>query len=48
VVIATLAPGAYATTWNGEPVDHEERYPGTLEVHLPAGVGAGTLVVVPL
>ena len=46
VVIATLeASGSYAVTWAGGPAAYHERYPGTLEVSLPAGASAGELVV---
>jgi hypothetical protein len=45
VVIATLAPGTYAATWNGDPVAVHARYPGTVEVTLPEGVGGGLLIV---
>lgn len=34
-VIAGMAPGAaYQVTWNGQPVDFHERYPGVLEITL--------------
>lgn len=46
VVIAALAGGRrYLATWNGQPVPFQERYPGILEIALPAGDGAGELVV---
>ena len=44
VVIATLDAGAaYAVTWNGAPLPHYTRHPGTLEISLPVGALAGTL-----
>ncbi|MGC9467708.1 MAG: MGH1-like glycoside hydrolase domain-containing protein [Anaerolineae bacterium] len=46
VVIATLVPGAYEVTWDGESVTPNERYPGTLEIRLPPGPWAGTLQIV--
>jgi len=37
-LIATLTPASgYEVTWNGAPLPYTERYPGTLELHLPAG-----------
>jgi hypothetical protein len=46
VVIATLEPiWSYAVTWDGRPAAYHERYPGTLEVSLPAGACAGELVI---
>jgi hypothetical protein len=46
VVIATLAPGPlYNVWWNGESISCLERYPGVLEIALPAGVGDGVLAV---
>ncbi|MGC9349396.1 MAG: MGH1-like glycoside hydrolase domain-containing protein [Anaerolineae bacterium] len=45
VVIAVLAPGEYTATWQGEPVRTEARYPGTVEVYLPAGAKTGELRV---
>jgi hypothetical protein len=46
VVLATLDPGAsYAGTWNGEPIPHRERLPGTLELELPAGDAQGRLEI---
>jgi hypothetical protein len=45
VVIATVAPGDYAVTWDEEPVGVVTRYPGCLEVRLPQGTQDGTLRV---
>ena len=45
VVIATLVPGEYTVTWQGEPVEVGTRYPGCLEVRLPQGSREGTLKV---
>jgi hypothetical protein len=46
VVIATLeAGGAYTVTWEGRPTACHERYPGALEVSLPAGASVGELVI---
>lgn len=36
----------YAVTWNGQPIKANQRYPGTLEVVLPAA-GVGILIVSP-
>jgi hypothetical protein len=48
VVIATLDAGAdYTVTWNGTPLLHHTRHPGTLEIHLSAGASAGTLHISP-
>jgi len=43
VVIATLTPGTYDVRWDGAPVAAVERYPGTLEIVLPAGPWRGAL-----
>jgi hypothetical protein len=46
LVIATLDPaGSYSVTWNGTPVAYNERYPGVLEIRLPAGATYGELSV---
>jgi hypothetical protein len=46
-VIASLAAGsAYSVTWNGVPVAFRERYPGTLEIQLPANPSPGELRVI--
>ncbi len=45
LVIITLKPGNYSATWNGTPVPVAARYPGTLEIPLPAGDATGTLAV---
>ncbi|MEW5956191.1 MAG: hypothetical protein AB1801_00585 [Chloroflexota bacterium] len=48
-VIASLAAGpAYIVTWNGAPAAYHERYPGTLEIQLPANVSQGELRVAPV
>ncbi|MGC9523180.1 MAG: MGH1-like glycoside hydrolase domain-containing protein [Anaerolineae bacterium] len=46
-VIATLVPGDYRVTWNDEALAPTVRYPGTLEITLPANTEAGTLQVQP-
>jgi len=47
VVITSLAGGsAYTVTWNGTPAACHERYPGTLEIQLPANVSQGELRVI--
>ncbi len=46
LVLATMAPGGvYQATWNGQPAPFYERYPGMLEIRLPAGAGRGVLMV---
>jgi hypothetical protein len=46
VVITTMAGGpAYNSTWKGQPVEHNERYSGVLEIRLPTGAGQGVLEV---
>jgi hypothetical protein len=46
VVIATVtAGGSYTVTWEGKPAAYHERYPGVLEVRLPASARAGDLVI---
>lgn len=46
VVIVTLKAAArYAVRWNGALVSYNERYPGTLEIHLPGGVETGVLEI---
>lgn len=46
IIIVTLTPGAsYAVTWEGKPIKYNERYPGTLEIRLPAGTTGGHLTV---
>ena len=48
VIIAAMAPqGSYTATWNGAPVAASERYPGVLEIQLPAGRVNGQLIVTP-
>jgi hypothetical protein len=47
VVIATLRPGDYVVTWDGAPLVHTQRYPGTLEIQMPQGPWQGTLEVSP-
>ena len=48
VVIAALEPGwRYAATWNQHPAEAYERYPGVLEIRLPAGTGRGRLEISP-
>jgi len=44
-LIVTLVPGRYRATWNGLEIPVHPRYPGTLELTLPAGAGSGRLVV---
>lgn len=47
LVIASLAASStYTVTWNGAPVTFHERYPGTLEVQLPANPAPGELRVI--
>ncbi len=47
LVIASLAAGAaYTATWNGAKVALHERYPGTLEIQLPANPALGELRVI--
>ena len=38
---------AYQVTWNGQPVNHDERYPGVLEISLDSHLN-GQLAVKPL
>lgn len=46
LVIASLAAdSAYTVTWNGTRLPFNERYPGTLEIQLPAGISEGELRV---
>ncbi|MBN2001825.1 MAG: hypothetical protein JXA21_00600 [Anaerolineae bacterium] len=45
LVIITLKPGDYNTTWNGNPVPVTARYAGTFEIQLPAGAEVGILKV---
>jgi hypothetical protein len=47
-VLAAMAAGGaqpYRATWNGQPVPFNERYPGLLEITLPASPARGVLVV---
>jgi hypothetical protein len=45
-VVAVLTPGPpYRASWKGRPVNATERYPGTMEIHLPPNPGTGRLVV---
>ncbi len=47
LVIASLpASSSYSVTWNGAPVPFNERYPGTLEIQLPANPSPGELSVI--
>jgi hypothetical protein len=47
-VVAAMAPGpVYTATWNGEPVEFQERYPGVLEINLSDNNSRGELVVRP-
>jgi hypothetical protein len=44
LVMASLAAGsAFSATWNGEEITFHERYPGTLEIRLPANPQSGEL-----
>ncbi|MBE7469755.1 MAG: hypothetical protein HS114_11515 [Anaerolineales bacterium] len=46
LVIASLAAGSnYVVTWNGTRMAFHERYPGTLEIQLPANVQKGDLQI---
>ncbi|MBN1247420.1 MAG: hypothetical protein JXC32_07160 [Anaerolineae bacterium] len=44
-VIAAMAPGSHAVSFDGVAMPVNERYPGTLEIQMPAGPWAGTLRV---
>ncbi|MBN1887297.1 MAG: hypothetical protein JW850_04885 [Thermoflexales bacterium] len=47
-VIAAMDPGAtYHVTWNGQPVNYYERYPGVLEITLDSNPN-GQLTILPL
>ncbi|HNT75106.1 MAG TPA: trehalase family glycosidase [Anaerolineae bacterium] len=46
VALVTLKPGAYTATWNGQVLPSAARYPGTLEVQLPAGAAVGELAII--
>jgi hypothetical protein len=47
MVIVSLAAGsAYTVTWTGIPTVFHERYPGTLEIQLPATPPSGELRVI--
>ncbi|MCB0029351.1 MAG: hypothetical protein KDE28_15655, partial [Anaerolineales bacterium] len=47
LVIASMAAGPiYTVTWNGAPAPCQERYPGTLEIQLPANPAPGELRVI--
>jgi hypothetical protein len=46
-IIATLdTTHTYRAAWNGEPVEHNERYPGVLEIQLPPGASEGHLDII--
>jgi hypothetical protein len=38
VIVAMKAGHTYIVSWNGEPVEFTERYPGCLEIQLPPGI----------
>ena len=44
--LASMQSGpAYRVTWNGDPADWKEIYPGTLQIEIPRGANQGKLVV---
>jgi hypothetical protein len=49
LVIASLAAApSYRVTWQETPLEYNERYPGTLEIQLPASASEGELRVIPM